>query len=203
MFLRRRLIAIISSTVLLFTLYAHDATVPPQSEPARIGAERFLARQARLQDASLATKVQYLIDRAQIADAITAYAYSVDTRNWDLHGAIFQDEFEIRRGDDWRVVSNQERLQSLEAYFQKFTSTQHLGFPLLIEINGDKAYAVASLHARHFNETGVHEGNSLLFGQYEIWFDRMPEGWKISKLAQVNRTRIHNSDSKTEFKSEK
>lgn len=34
------------------------------------------------------------------------------------------------------------------------------------------------------------------FGQYEFWLERTPEGWKVSKLAQVNRTRINTSEAK-------
>ena len=55
--------------------------------------------------------------------------------------------------------------------------------------------ATASLHARHYDETGEPLDNYLLFGQYEFWFERTSEGWKVSKLAQVNRTRINTSEA--------
>ncbi|MDG2167951.1 MAG: nuclear transport factor 2 family protein, partial [Opitutales bacterium] len=65
-----------------------------------------------------------------------------------------------------------------------------------IMIEGDTAYASASLHARHYDENGDPIDNTLLFGQYEFWLERTSEGWKINKLAQVNRTRINTSEAK-------
>ena len=146
---------------------------------------------------SLEAKIDYLLDRAEIEDIITTYAYSVDTRNWPLHGELFKESFQLRKGDDYPNVDNQERLKQLDTFFKRFTSTQHLGFPLAIQIDQDTAYAVASLNARHYDESGDPMDNTLLFGQYEIWLERTSEGWKINKLAQVNRTKINTSEAKS------
>jgi sugar phosphate isomerase/epimerase len=176
-----------------------DRTPPPavkNSQAARITPEKWRAARQKIRSATLEEKIDYLLDRAEIEDIITTYAYSVDTRAWPLHGEIFKDTFQRRKGDGYEDVDNQERLDFLNKFFQRFTSTQHLGFPLVIMIEGDTAYATASLHARHYDESGDPIDNTLLFGQYEFWFERTSEGWKVSKLAQVNRTRINTSQAK-------
>ncbi len=183
-----------SQTKRKFSVAVPEAGRHPQS--SRITAEAWRAARQKIRSATLEEKIDYLLDRAEIEDIITTYAYSVDTRNWPLHGELFKDSFKQRRGDGYRDVDNQERLEKLDKFFQRFSSTQHLGFPLVIMIEGDTAYATASLNARHYDETGDPLDNTLLFGQYEFWFERTSEGWKVSKFAQVNRTRINTSEAK-------
>ena len=166
-------------------------------QPSRITPEAWRAARQKIRSATLEEKIDYLLDRAEIEDIITTYAYSVDTRNWPLHGELFKASFQQRRGNAYQESDNQKRLEKLDKFFQRFTSTQHLGFPLTIMIEGDTAYATASLHARHYDETGDPMDNTLLFGQYEFWFERTSGGWKVSKLAQVNRTRINTSEAKS------
>ena len=164
-------------------------------QPSRITPEDWRAVRQNIRKASLEGKIEYLLDRAEIEDIITTYAYSVDTRDWPLHGALFKESFQQRAGAAYRKVDNQDRLGRMVKYFKSFTSTQHLGFPLVIQLDGDTAYATASLHARHFDESGDPKDNTLLFGQYEFWFERTAEGWKVSQLGQVNRTRINTSEA--------
>jgi len=175
-----------------FSVALPEAGRHPQ--PSRITAEAWRAARQEIRSASLEEKIDYLLDRAEIEDIITTYAYSVDTRNFPLHGELFKESFLDGAG---RKVDNQNRLERLGKFFQRFTSTQHLGFPLAIQIEKDTAYATASLNARHYDETGDPLDNYLLFGQYEFWFERTSEGWKVSKFAQVNRTRIHTSEAKS------
>tara|TARA_Y100000385_G_scaffold267843_1_gene304355 strand:+ start:105 stop:731 length:627 start_codon:yes stop_codon:yes gene_type:complete len=179
----------------LSTSLVAQPKVPQNPQPSRITPEAWRAARQAIRSGSLEEKIDYLLDRAEIEDIITTYAYSVDTRNWPLHGEIFNESFKQRRGDDYQDTDNQKRLQSLDKFFQRFTSTQHLGFPLVIMIEGDTAYATASLHARHYDESGDPIDNTLLFGQYEFWLERTSKGWKVNKLAQVNRTRIITSEA--------
>jgi len=169
--------------------------VPHQTEASRITPEDWRAVRQNIRKASLEGKIEYLLDRAEIEDIITTYAYSVDTRDWPLHGALFKESFQQRAGAAYRKVDKQDRLGRMVKYFKSFMSTQHLGFPLVIQLDGDTAYATASLHARHFDESGDPKDNTLLFGQYEFWFERTAAGWKVSQLGQVNRTRINTSEA--------
>lgn len=169
--------------------------VPNQPEASRMTPESWRKPRQEIRSASLEEKIDYLLDRAEIEDIITAYSYSVDTRDYRLHGELFKESFPLRTRDGFKDTKNQDRLDRMKTFFTRFTSTQHLAFPLVIQIEGDTAYATASLHARHYDETGDPVDNTLLFGQYEFWFERTAEGWKVSKLAQVNRTQINTSEA--------
>lgn len=168
---------------------------PRQLQASRITPEDWRAVRQKIRSATLEEKINYLLDQAEIEDIITAYSYSVDTRDYPLHGELFNDSFPLRVADGYKDTVNQKRLEGMERFFQRFTSTQHLAFPLVIQIDGDTAYATASLHARHYDESGDPLDNTLLFGQYEFWLERTAEGWKVSKLGQVNRTRINTSEA--------
>ena len=184
------------AALFLSTSLVAQPKAPAHPQASRISPEAWRGTRQAIRAASLEAKIDYLLDRAEIEDIFTTYAYSVDTRNFPLHGELFKDSFQQRRGDDYSDTDNQERLKGLDTFFQRFTSTQHLGFPLAIQIDQDTAYAVASLHARHYDENGDPIDNTLLFGQYEFWLERTSKGWKVNKLAQVNRTRINTSEAK-------
>ncbi len=159
-------------------------------QPSRADVATLRAKRQAIRHASLEEKVNYLLDRAEIADLVTAYAYSVDMRDWVLHDSIFTEEVEVGSPGESNKILSAKRVEALEQFFKKFTATQHLGFPLTIDIEGDRAYVTASLHARHFNEDGDPAKNTLLFGQYEYWLVRTETGWRINRFALVNRTRF-------------
>jgi len=155
-------------------------------------AERELARQA-LRAAPLETQVRYLLDRAEITDIVTAYGYSLDMRDWELHQSLFTDDYEVNNATGWRQQTSAERVVELRRFFKRFTSTQHLGFPLTFKIEDDEAYVTASLNARHFADNGKAADNTLLFGQYELWLVRTERGWRINRLNMANLTQVTTS----------
>ena len=85
-----------------------------RSQSSRITAEAWRASRQKIRSASLEAKIDYLLDRAEIEDIITTYAYSVDTRDMPLHGELFKESF----GQNHRVVQNQERLQKVGRLFK-------------------------------------------------------------------------------------
>ncbi|MDG2167570.1 MAG: nuclear transport factor 2 family protein, partial [Opitutales bacterium] len=105
------LISLFAALFLSTSLVAQPkAPIHPQS--SRISPEAWRKARQAIRSASLEEKIDYLLDRAEIEDIITTYAYSVDTRNWPLHEEIFKDSFQQRRGDGYRDTDNQERLKS-------------------------------------------------------------------------------------------
>lgn len=175
--------------LLIATLGYAEIIVMQNPQPSRADVEEIREKRRAIRNATLEEKVDYLLDRAEITDLITTYAYSVDTRDWPLHDSIFTEEIAMGSGESSGKILSAKRVEILDRFFEKFSATQHLGFPLAIHIDGDTAYAVASLHARHFNESGDPATNTLLFGQYEYWLIRTDDGWRISRMALVNRTR--------------
>ncbi len=170
------------------TVFAAD-----NPQPSRADVGKMRAAHAALRSAPLEVKITYLLDRAEITDLVTAYGYSVDTRDWDLQKAIFTDEYQNDSSGKPAKQTAAQRGAALAKFFTAFEATQHLVFPETFSIEGDKAYVTASLHARHYHSNGDPEKNTLLFGQYEFWLTRTADGWRIARMNMVNRTKFTTS----------
>jgi hypothetical protein len=166
----------------------HAARHNPAASQADVS--KIQAARTALRHASIETKVQYLLDRDELTDLVTAYAYGVDTRDWALHTSIFTPNYEINTEGEWRKDTTDKRGKHLMAFFKKFEATQHLVFPQTISIDGDTAYVTSTLHARHYHSNGDPKKNTLLFGHYEFWCTRTADGWRIARMAMVNRTQF-------------
>lgn len=173
-------------------LVASAAAAPTNANPtpSRADVAKSRAAWATLRAASTEAKLAYLLDRAEITDLITAYGYSVDTRDWAQHTSIFTADYEINTDGKFRKQTAAQRGKALAEFFTKFEATQHLVYPETFAIEGDTAYITATLHARHYHSDGAPEKNTLLFGQYEFWCQRTAEGWRIARMSMVNRTQF-------------
>ncbi len=162
-------------------------------QPSRADVGKMRAAHAALRSAPLEAKIAYLLDRAEITDLVTAYGYSVDTRDWELQKAIFTDEYENDSSGKPVKQTATQRGAALAKFFTAFEATQHLVFPETFSIVGDAAYVTASLHARHYHSNGDPVKNTLLFGQYEFWLTRTADDWRIARMKMVNRTKFTTS----------
>ena len=169
---------------------AESVIVNANPQPSRFNGAAHQAARAALRGASLEAKIEHLLDRAELTDLVTAYAYSVDTRDWALHTSLFTADYELNTDGTFRKQTAAQRGVALAKFFNAFEATQHLMVPETFEITGDAAYVTATTHARHFHSNGERAKNSLLFGQYEFWCRRTADGWKIARMAMVNRTRF-------------
>jgi hypothetical protein len=138
--------------------------------------------------ATVEQRLQHLLDREAIGQAIVAYGFSFDRRDWALHRSLFADEIEMdfsasigsgltkMRADDWVV--------GVRPFFENLPATQHIAYPLRMEITGDEAYVVSLLHAQHYLPNPKGEPVQRMVGWYENWLVRTPQGWKFRKIVQ-------------------
>lgn len=137
---------------------------------------------------TLEQKVQYLMDREEIEQQIINYALSFDRKDWDLHRSVFTDDIEMdfsaSIGDGLTPMKADDWVAAVKPFFENLEATQHIGIPLSIQINDDKAYVISSLRAKHYlpNERGG--STQTMFGYYENWLIRTTDGWKINRIVQ-------------------
>lgn len=160
------------------------------AQPSSIDIEKKQQIRQHLRTADLETKINYLLDRAEIQDLITTYGYSADVRDWKLHQSVFTETYEDGTSGVFRKNTSAKRIEGLEKFFEKFEGIQHLNIPLFVQIEGDNAFAISTLNARHFHSDGTPDKNTLLTGQYEFWCTRTDKGWKISRMNAVNRRKL-------------
>lgn len=134
-------------------------------------------------------KLRYLLDRDAIATAVKAYALSMDTRDWDLHRSIFTENYQLWRRDGFRDEHIDQRIERLDNFTRQYAWTQHIASIYSIEITGDDAFVISTLHADHKGKPRANGRGStpdyLMVGRYHYWLTRTDDGWKIYKMRLI------------------
>lgn len=134
---------------------------------------------------------QELIDRAEIADALTAYCQAQDQEEWHLFEEAFTPDAEIEiAGMGYPKLSASQMKQFLRDFNKDRISGQHLIGNIMFDINGDRARTICEVIYITLHPTADPvrvkrvRGNAL----YSDELVRMSAGWRIKKrvIAQKN-----------------
>ncbi len=135
--------------------------------------------------------VQYLLDRIQIQDVITAYTLGLDRRDYDLVRACFAPTFTYRDGDK-HFADADAFIAYIKAYVEQVKVTNHFLGNQLIDIRGNEAHVETYCYLTHrdspngvpsewgkggrkFMDKLVKRGERWLIAEREIGNNRMPE----------------------------
>jgi SnoaL-like domain len=133
-------------------------------------------------------RLQQLEDRQAITQLVLDYGSSFDRRDWNLHRSLFTDEIEMdfsaSIGSGLVRMKAADWVAGVKPFFESLQATQHVGMPLSIQLQGDRAYARTLLHAQHYQPNARGDAVQRMLGIYEIWFERGTQGWRIQKMVQ-------------------
>jgi hypothetical protein len=125
------------------------------------------------------SKLQALIDRAEIIEVFNRYASGVDLRDRKLYRACFTDEIDLEiLGGDPRAIAADEWVEQAITLLGSFEVTQHIITNHVIDVEGDAGTGIAYLHAQHFSP----DNTLTVGGYYTDTLVRTSEGWRIRKL---------------------
>ena len=138
------------------------------------------------------TRLQRLLDRAEIQDVQLRYATGTDSHDWDLFRSCFTDEVEADFSEGFGTpvlrMPADEWVSATAPRMESFKATQHMITNIVITFDDDDhATCVAYVRARHHrpNETGGSD--QTVYGYYTNSFVRTPDGWRISRVKLTPR----------------
>lgn len=130
-----------------------------------------------------AEKLRTLWDERAINHAMLDFGHSLDARDRLAHAACFTDPVNI----NFKAFTGRDEVRvpaALWAQFGEFIlaggPSHHILGNFKIAIDGDRAsarvYMISSLW------TGEDSASNRQYGWYDVWFKRVGEAWKISRL---------------------
>jgi hypothetical protein len=133
------------------------------------------------------SKLQFLLDRAEIGEVVSRFATALDQQDWPLFRSCFTDEIEVDYSDFRReppaVVSADtfvsQRCEGLEGLTTQHLSTNHI---ITVEGNSATCTSCAVIHRRRQRDA-KHDALDT-HGYYTHTLTRTAEGWKICKVRQ-------------------
>jgi len=136
-----------------------------------------------------------LADRAQIEDVISAFALSVDQRQWDAAGRMLADQVELGfpadNPDGTRTLKltkmpAEQFIAASKSQLPGYLHTQHMVTNPVVTIHGDKADVAAQMQLAHYLPGAEGGPFYLVVGTYDYAMARTPKGWKIAAM-HVNK----------------
>ncbi|MFB8005146.1 nuclear transport factor 2 family protein [Nocardia sp. NPDC056000] len=126
-------------------------------------------------------RIQQVIDRADISDAVVRYATAVDTRDWRSLAALFTDDAY------WEYSASGERVDGpaaitdrIRSSIERLDATQHFNTNHVVALSGDEAEHICYYYAQHIRRGLANGATFLAGGMYRDRFRRTAQGWKFT-----------------------
>lgn len=121
----------------------------------------------------------------QVSAVMLRFGRALDTGDWAAYRSCFTDQVnidfqrltgvpEVRVDADlWTVFA--EQILSPVRRHHVYTNWD-------IKVNGDRAYALVYMTARHWKGTDLGASDYTQYGWYDVWFERTAKGWLIYRI---------------------
>lgn len=131
--------------------------------------------------------IQRLIDRAEIADALTRYTLAVDTGDWDALDTVFTPDAAIDYSESGGIVGAFPEVKAWLAEMLPAFSSRRLHTVGQISYAFSSSGEEAEVIAYFDNPMVISDGSDgervvEVGGLYRHTFIRTPQGWRSRKL---------------------
>ena len=137
-------------------------------------------------DESLAKKIQWLVDRAQISDLLFSFARSLDTKDAASYvsnyaeGGILELPDPTSSTGESVTISRDKMLEFVQkGLIESYSGTHHMSTNHQITVTGDTAVSRSYLQAVHVRESPFDHWDAG--GWYDCSYVRTPEGWRFTQ----------------------
>jgi ketosteroid isomerase-like protein len=133
----------------------------------------------------LVDEVRRLSDRIVIGEMVPRFAAAMDAHDEATLVRLFVSDVVVEHASG-AFRGREELITGLRATGFKHVATHHLIATHRVEIDGDRASAVAYFHAVHLDDSERPEVHSDHGGWYLARFARDGEAWRFTYLKQVS-----------------
>jgi ketosteroid isomerase-like protein len=127
--------------------------------------------------ASRDDRLQWLVDRARISDLLVAYAWLVDTGDFDGLAALFADDGALHL--PFATLPTSEIAAGSRIALGSYASTHHISANHAIEISGDVASSRSYFQAVHVPTTDEPDRHADIGGRYDNTYRRVNDQWRF------------------------
>lgn len=132
-----------------------------------------------------AEKASALWEEKQVMKVILRFGRALDTGNWAAYRSCFTDPInidfkrltgfdEVRIGADLWTLFAEQILSPVRRH--------HVYSNFDITIDGDSAYALVYMTARHWKSTDNGTSMNTQYGWYDFWFERSGGEWLMNRI---------------------
>jgi hypothetical protein len=147
--------------------------------------------------------VQRLMDEQAIIKTVNAIGLYADFDQWDRVAEQFADEVILdytsyesasagTEGGNPETLTPQDVVAAWQTVLPGYDHTQHVIGNHQVEVTGDEATVVSTIHATHILENDTGENYWIFIGDYEHHLIRTEAGWKVDHMTANMRSQLGN-----------
>lgn len=130
-------------------------------------------------------KLEVLWQERQITKTMLRFGRALDTGDWAGYAACFTGRVNI----DFKRLTGFDEVRLDAVLWARFADLilsplrrHHTLSNFNVNLEGDRAFALVYMTARHWKATDVGTNMNTQYGWYDVWLERDGEDWKISRL---------------------
>lgn len=148
-----------------------------------------------------ASPAQEALDRQEIIQTVNAIGIYADFDQWDRVAAQFADEVVLdytsyaaasAGADEPEAISPQEVVTAWRTVLPGYDYTQHIIGNHQVDVNGNEATAISTVHATHILENAEGDDFWIFLGDYEHHLVRTRDGWRVTRMTANLRSELGN-----------
>ena len=130
-------------------------------------------------------EITAFLEEKAIEKVMLRFGRALDTGDWVAYRSCFTDvvsiDFKRLTGSDEVSVSADDWTLFAEQILTP-VRRHHVYSNFNVEVEGESAYAIVYMTARHWKATDLGASDYTQYGWYDVWFVRHESTWKIRRL---------------------
>lgn len=130
-------------------------------------------------------KLLELWEDKQVAKVMLRFGRALDTGDWAAYRSCFTDQVNI----DFKRLTGQDEVRVDADLWTRFAEQilspvrrHHVYTNWDISVDGDRAYALVYMTARHWKASDLGGPEYNQYGWYDVWLERSGDAWLINRI---------------------